>query len=625
MLLNNKIFDGTGYVGVVNGYPIKPNAKLKGAKLSGADLGGANLTGADLEGADLTGASLEYAHLVDANLEGAVLANTLLEGAKLVGANLKEANLSFAEGEEVDFTETNLHKAYMIGAQFVHGIFKDADLTRANLTRANLRKAKFHNADLRKAIIKYAYLRGTLLNGADLTGAYFDGTRLEGTVFDDAIITDVDFSSATLEETQFARADLRRSKMGGSTDTLSGVNFEGAKLQEADFNESGLTLCNFSEAEMQGTKLQWAFLEKCDFRKTDLRGAKFQDSILHNNKWGGAKVEGASFEGASGVRVYAGGTMGPAIWEQGFENVEGLEDAIFSPKINTFTHEKARSYGEMTGAVLKMLKPDAPVKASEFKKKYPAEFERLKGVTSGRDFSEDIKDKVKQQYLTPFDWLISNSFYGKEVRGLRGAWDDKAWDAGDQQYSRKPNSVLKLDISTKQFSESEARILGLLSEVAESSCHPYASGDFFNIGWVRHTTDHAHATILIEEVQSDLYSYKTLLKERSKRLTEVLSRFDLSVEDIETALDITKGYLERFPEDAIGFIFARAAELGYTVEMLGYKDKKVFGSPRSVYIDLPKRVGMTKTRQTEVPTRFRMTDKVSFYNPNPSKPQRWRK
>jgi uncharacterized protein YjbI with pentapeptide repeats len=630
MMFNNRLFDGTGFdgtgfVGVLNGYSIAPNAQLEGANLSGADLRAANLTGANLKGADLSGAFLEQAKLGGAILEDAVLKNTMLDGAVLVGANLKNANLSWAEGAAVDFTEALLHKAIMWGVKLGHSIFKDADLTRADLWRAQLSRARFHDADLRKAVIKYAYMNSAFFNGAKLTGAYFECVELIGTVFDDAIIHDVDFSSSLLEETQFVHADLRGSKLGGSTSTLNGVNFTGAKLQEADFNEAVLRVCNFSEADMQGTKLQWAFLERCDFRKSDLRGAKFQDSLLNNNEWRGAKVQGASFEGTSGMRAFAGGSMGPLIWSQGFEEAEGLEDAIFSPRIFTSAHQKARSYGEMTGAVLKMLKPDAPVKASDFKKKYPAEFERLKGVTSGRDFSEDIKEKIKHQYLTPFDWQTSNSFYGRDARALRDSWNDKAWDAGDQQYSRKPNSVLKLDINTSQFSESEARILGLLSKVAESSNHPYSRGDFFNIGWVRYTIDHAHATIMIEEVQSDLYSYKTLLKERNKRLNAVLTAFNLSVEDIETALEITKGYLERFPEDAIGFIFKKAAELGYTVEMLGYKDKKVFGSPRSVYIDLPRRVGMTKTRQSEVPTRFRMTDRVSFYNPNPSKPKRWRK
>ena len=48
----------------VNGYEIKPGAKLecanlKGANLVGADLEGANLEGAKLEGADVTATILE--------------------------------------------------------------------------------------------------------------------------------------------------------------------------------------------------------------------------------------------------------------------------------------------------------------------------------------------------------------------------------------------------------------------------------------------------------------------------------------------------------------------------------------------------------------------------------------
>ena len=58
---------------VVNGYEIKPGARIWDADLRDADLRGADLRGANLVGANLSGANLVGANLVDANLRFADL------------------------------------------------------------------------------------------------------------------------------------------------------------------------------------------------------------------------------------------------------------------------------------------------------------------------------------------------------------------------------------------------------------------------------------------------------------------------------------------------------------------------------------------------------------------------
>ena len=58
---------------------------------------------------------------------------------------------------------------------------------------------------------------------------------------------------------------------------------------------------------------------------------------------------------------------------------------------------------------------------------------------------------------------------------------------------------------------------------------------------------------------------------------------------------------------------------GYSVEMLGYGDKKGYGSPRSIYTDLPRKMGM---RPQPTQTDLSLKDKVSYYKPNPSRPRK---
>lgn len=49
---------------------------------------------------------------------------------------------------------------------------------------------------------------------------------------------------------------------------------------------------------------------------------------------------------------------------------------------------------------------------------------------------------------------------------------------------------------------------------------------------------------------------------------------------------------DRFYEDALGLVFDKAEAAGKVVEMLDYEQKRRFGSPKSVYTDLPRKMGM---------------------------------
>ena len=136
---------------IINGYNIKPEADLRGAKLAGA-----NLTDAKLERAKLAYANLTGANLTDAKLERAKLIRAILTGANLTGADLTRAN----------FYRANLREANLTGANLTRANLRGADLRGANLTDAN-----FYRADLRGANFYRANLKGANLTGADLRGA----------------------------------------------------------------------------------------------------------------------------------------------------------------------------------------------------------------------------------------------------------------------------------------------------------------------------------------------------------------------------------------------------------------------------------------------------------------------
>ena len=450
---------------------------------------------------------------------------------------------------------TGVVKGYHIGP--------GVDLAGADLTDADLRRAKLVDAKLMGAYLMGADLRRANLRVADLTGAHLRGAKL---------------SNAKMIRANLFTADLEGATMRG-TDLRNAILFE-AKLMEADLRNAKLSEAILIVAKLMGAKLM----------KADLRDARLEGANLEGANLDGANLDGANLEGAN------------------------LEGAIL-PR----PRSRARSYGGMTGPILKIGKPDSPSKAADFKRRYPAEFERLKGDTSGRDFTESLRESLREKYRTPFDWVVTGKTYNRPL----------------QRLSDKPNKVLLLNVNTQdgRYTAEQRDLLTKLSMVSQRSGHPYEGWPLFTIGWIRYAQDDAHGVLLIEEVQSDVEVVRTKMKGDTKEKQQ-LELAGINTEEYVEVLDLLRPYSARFYEDAIGLIYQEAEALDYTVEMLGYGDKKQFCyidddgiercPPIWVYKDLPKRLGMSQKRESEVPTNRPLEDKVSYYKPNPGIPPRYR-
>ena len=519
---------------------------LQGANLQGADLADANLVRAILEGADLSDTNLRGANLQGANLEAAHLAYANLAGANLAGANLRDANLEYA-----NLSLANLVRAYLEGANLVGANLKDAYLLGANLVGANLVRANLEGADLEDANLRYVNLRGANLRGANLRGAELSETNLQ-----DADLQDAYLRSADLRNVDLRNMDLRRAYLDDAN--LVGANLKGADLQDAYLRSANLRYVNLRGADLRRAYLDDANLVGANLQGADLRGANLE----------GANLEGANIEGA---------------------NVTGT--ILEKPPVT----RPSRSFGRQTGAVLKMGKPDAPSRATDFKKKYPAEFERLKADTQGRDFSDAVRSQVRQKYETPFVWLVTDGTY----------------DGYAQRLCPDPNLVYKFNIALTDptFTERQREFLKKLAETSRRSEHPYEKGSLFTVGWVRLCVNEATETWLVEEVQSDVGVVREKLKDGS--LPDDLA-------DYEDVIEEMRPYLDRFYEDALGVVFMEAEKRGYAVEMLTYETKKPMGSPRSVYTDLPRAMGMQKQPKSKVlRPEVLFSEPVWYYKPNP--------
>jgi hypothetical protein len=250
--------------------------------------------------------------------------------------------------------------------------------------------------------------------------------------------------------------------------------------------------------------------------------------------------------------------------------------------------------GRKAAPLLKFRKPETPRSARDFKKAYPAEFESLKALTGGKDFSDAMVEQIRSKVQTPYEWHVTEKKYTSEAQRL-------CWDA---------NEVLLLNVKIDdRYTPEQQKTLNALREISKRSGHPVERKPFYTIGWVRYCPDDEQQTWLVEEVQSDVGGVRKGLKDPDFR--RQLEAKGLSAEEIEDAVALLMPYAERFYEDALGLIFQMAAEKGYSVEMLDYADKQSMGSPRNVYTDLPKSMGMRLSGGSKVLSRLGSTWKIT--------------
>ena len=373
-------------------------------------------------------------------------------------------------------------------------------------------------------------------------------------------------------------SDLERALAGDkdlSGADLSGADLRGANLSDANLSGANLFDANLSNANLSNADLRGANLREADLFRANLRGANLREADLFR------------------AILYEANLTGANLTDVDLSEALKVGEAIGLPKAES---TRARSLGRMTGAILKAEKPDAPQRAAEFKRRYPAEFERLKGDTQGRDLAPALRSSLRKKYETPFDWYITVGKYQSET----------------QRYCPTANRVLmfNLDLDDPQYTPRQKDFLAKLREVSTRSGHPSERKPYFTVGWVRLCANDEAQTVLIEEVQSDVSVVRKKLQDGS------------APEGLQEYADVLADFApiaERFYADAIGYVFMEAEKQGYTVEMLDYAAKREFGSPRELYTDLPRSMGM---RLGEVSKVVPAVGKAWSYKPNPARVRR---
>jgi hypothetical protein len=117
---------------------------------------------------------------------------------------------------------------------------------------------------LRRFNLAGANLSGVIFEGAKMDGVSIAAANLDGANFRNADLRDADLSGANLDSANFEGANLRRAKLTGAN--LGDANFAGANLEDADLSGANLPDTDFTDANLHGQSLAGTNLAGMAFR-----------------------------------------------------------------------------------------------------------------------------------------------------------------------------------------------------------------------------------------------------------------------------------------------------------------------------------------------------------------------
>ena len=113
--------------------------------------------------------------------------------------------------------------------------------------------------------------------------------ELDGKAVD---MSEMDFSGASIEGAVFDNVDLTSSSFADSN--LTEVKFLGCDMTSVDFNRAYLVECAFNESVLNGTDFSYAKVDYCNFSDADLAGAIMLEADFTNSDFSAAENLSAS-------------------------------------------------------------------------------------------------------------------------------------------------------------------------------------------------------------------------------------------------------------------------------------------------------------------------------------------
>lgn len=391
--------------------------------------------------------------------------------------------------------------------------------------------------------------QATLLSGFEMSDMDLSGCDLRDVVFEGCKIVGCRFDRARLVYARFRDSLVHR------------CSFSKCDLTDTEWRESEVSETSFVGSSLNRSTMNRSF-EDCDFSMSDMRDVKAKSYFF-----------GSTFDGA---KVTPGSSLLSLLKESQKDKIDFGDPG--------YPHH---SFGHKTASVIKARKSSGKPQGF-FERAYPEESRKIKDVTAGRPMKPDVIASVESSCATvdstgrPLVWILTKGRYEEY-----------------QRITDRPNEVIMFNVV---MSEDEAKNMASALPLIRRYGHPSEHGKMLTIGWVRYFAQ--GGSVVIEEVQSDV----DVIHKKSK----TKDKSDDFWQDIAYETSFFQPHVEAFYYDAVGTIFQLAELEGKSVEMLSYEQKQRFGSPRSVYEDLPRKMGM-KPGESSVPE---IKGKVWRYTPN---------
>ena len=292
-----------------------PGSRLQGVSLDYADLRHAAMTASRLErvtlaGTNLTDADLRHARIDDSHFDDVVAQAARFEHASFASGRLEDrtrlsgdfsgAHFDGARGENLLFgtqtdsgaaggpRETTLREASLKEATFTWSTFSGIDFGAAMLDGATLTNNVFSRADF-----SGAGLRGAFLDGSTFTKCRFVSSRIEDSTFEETSFLDseigpgpsastVSSDAANPSPPQVQRDQIVKfhgfSALFGEHTRIRDVEFSGADLRNARFEDVELKNVLFANSDLSGATFERVDLSDVEFKNVDLTAADLSKS-----------------------------------------------------------------------------------------------------------------------------------------------------------------------------------------------------------------------------------------------------------------------------------------------------------------------------------------------------------
>ncbi len=305
--------DGNAGAGLLHDRQWVIDQHARGESFVDQDLSHLDLSGLDLCDADFTGAQLAEVNFAQARLERTRFDHALLSTAIFTGANLSAASLKGVSAGSSDFSQCNLSRANLRDGDFSEGHFEQA-----NFDYSDLKSAIFSGSSMNGLSAKGAVAEKASFEACSLIDANFTEARLKSVSFNDSIMTAANLTDALCQRTDFSGANLSKAKLSGAglqdseanaktsfaqavlfRANLTGANWAGPCLDEANFDEAVMNKADLTGASMQRARLIRVLAREACFDNTNLEGADLTGINLLEGALRGAKLRGCKLQMAN--------------------------------------------------------------------------------------------------------------------------------------------------------------------------------------------------------------------------------------------------------------------------------------------------------------------------------------